>query len=71
VDRYLKRRLEERFAEQLVGPIRQRHDETEMRIGAFSDLSGSQLGASKSIPLDGPADPGSHIDLWRRRIRRR
>jgi NADH-quinone oxidoreductase subunit C len=32
VDRYLKRRLEERFAEVLTGPIRQRHDETEMRI---------------------------------------
>ena len=32
MDRYLKRRLEERFAEQLIGPIRQRHDETEMRI---------------------------------------
>jgi NADH-quinone oxidoreductase subunit C len=32
VDRYLKRRLEERFADVLTGPIRQRHDETEMRI---------------------------------------
>jgi NADH-quinone oxidoreductase subunit C len=32
VDRYLKRRLEERFADVLSGPIRQRHDETEMRI---------------------------------------
>jgi len=34
VDRRLKRRLEERFGEQLTGPIRQRHDETEMRIAA-------------------------------------
>ena len=32
MDRYLKRRLEERFADVLTGPIRQRHDETEMRI---------------------------------------
>ena len=32
MDRYLKARLEERFREQLTGPIRQRHDETEMRI---------------------------------------
>jgi NADH-quinone oxidoreductase subunit C len=34
VDRALKARLEVRFGEQLTGPIRQRHDETEMRIGA-------------------------------------
>ena len=32
MDRVLKRRIEVRFAEQLSGPIRQRHDETEMRI---------------------------------------
>ena len=29
-----RRRLEARFGEQLTGPIRQRHDETEMRIAA-------------------------------------
>ncbi len=34
MDRVLKRRLEERFGDVLTGPIRQRHDETEMRIAA-------------------------------------
>jgi NADH-quinone oxidoreductase subunit C len=33
VDRRLKERLQARFGEQLTGPIRQRNDETEMRIG--------------------------------------
>jgi len=33
VDRLLKARLEARFGDRLLGPIRQRHDETEMRIG--------------------------------------
>ena len=33
MDRQLKRRLEARFGEQLIGPVRQRHDETEIRIG--------------------------------------
>jgi NADH-quinone oxidoreductase subunit C len=33
MDRALKVRLEQRFGEQLTGPVRQRHDETEMRIG--------------------------------------
>ncbi len=32
MDRALKRRLEARFGERLRGPVRQRHDETEMRI---------------------------------------
>ncbi len=32
MDRAFKRRLEQRFGEMLTGPIRQRHDETEMRI---------------------------------------
>ena len=32
MDRHFKARLEARFAAQLTGPIRQRHDETEMRI---------------------------------------
>jgi NADH-quinone oxidoreductase subunit C len=32
VDRALRRRLEARFADQLTGPIRQRHDQTEMRV---------------------------------------
>jgi NADH-quinone oxidoreductase subunit C len=34
MDAVLKRRLEARFGERLTGPIRQRHDETEIRIGA-------------------------------------
>ena len=33
MDRALKARLERRFGDSLTGPIRQRHDETEMRIG--------------------------------------
>jgi NADH-quinone oxidoreductase subunit C len=32
VDASLRRRLEHRFGERLVGPVRQRHDETEIRI---------------------------------------
>jgi NADH-quinone oxidoreductase subunit C len=32
VDRALRRRLEARFGDQLTGPIRQRHDQTEMRV---------------------------------------
>jgi len=34
MDRALKLRLESRFGSAMTGPIRQRHDETEMRIGA-------------------------------------
>jgi NADH-quinone oxidoreductase subunit C len=33
MDRALKQRLEARFAGRLLGPVRQRHDETENRIG--------------------------------------
>ena len=33
MDRAFKVRLEGRFGDDLIGPIRQRHDETEMRIG--------------------------------------
>jgi NADH-quinone oxidoreductase subunit C len=33
LDRPLRRRLEARFGDQLLGPVRQRHDETEIRIG--------------------------------------
>lgn len=32
MDRALKRRLEHRFGDRLTGPVRQRHDETEIRI---------------------------------------
>jgi len=32
VDRSLRHRLEQRFGETLTGPVRQRHDETEIRI---------------------------------------
>jgi acetyl-CoA C-acetyltransferase/acetyl-CoA acyltransferase len=38
VDRHFKARLEARFAAQLTGPIRQRHDETEMRIAPDPSL---------------------------------
>ncbi len=34
MDRALKARLEARFGDVLVGPVRQRHDQTEIRIGA-------------------------------------
>jgi NADH-quinone oxidoreductase subunit C len=34
MDRVLRRRLEARFGEHLSGLVRQRHDETEIRIGA-------------------------------------
>jgi NADH-quinone oxidoreductase subunit C len=34
MDRLFRRRLEARFGERLTGPVRQRHDETEMRIAA-------------------------------------
>ena len=33
MDRAFKARLEARFTDQLTGPVRQRHDETEIRIG--------------------------------------
>ena len=32
MDRQLRKRLEARFAERLTGPVRQRHDQTEIRI---------------------------------------
>ena len=34
MDPVLRRRLEARFGERLTGPIRQRHDETEIRVAA-------------------------------------
>ena len=34
MDRQFKARLETRFGDVLTGPVRQRHDETEIRIGA-------------------------------------
>ena len=33
MDRAFKRRLEQRFGDTLIGPVRQRHDQTEIRIG--------------------------------------
>ncbi len=33
MDRRFKARLEARFGDQLLGPVRQRHDQTEIRIG--------------------------------------
>ena len=34
MDRLFRRRLEARFGERLTGPVRQRHDQTEVRIAA-------------------------------------
>jgi NADH-quinone oxidoreductase subunit C len=34
MDRLLRRRLEARFGDRLTGPVRQRHDQTEIRIAA-------------------------------------
>ena len=34
MDRILKGRLVARFGERIVGPVRQRHDETEIRVAA-------------------------------------
>ena len=39
MDRHFRARLEARFAAQLTGPVRQRHDETEIRIGAGDVIS--------------------------------
>jgi NADH-quinone oxidoreductase subunit C len=36
MDAALKRRLESRFGETLLGPVRQRHDETEIRVAPAS-----------------------------------
>ena len=36
MDRQLRKRLETRFADTLTGPVRQRHDQTEIRIAAAS-----------------------------------
>jgi NADH-quinone oxidoreductase subunit C len=33
VDRALRKRLESRFGDRLTGPVRQRHDQTEIRLG--------------------------------------
>ncbi|HEY7589706.1 MAG TPA: NADH-quinone oxidoreductase subunit C [Candidatus Limnocylindrales bacterium] len=38
MDRQLRRRLEARFGDRLTGPVRQRHDQTEIRIAA-SDVT--------------------------------
>jgi NADH-quinone oxidoreductase subunit C len=38
MDRALRRRLEARFGDRLTGPVRQRHDQTEIRIAA-ADVS--------------------------------
>lgn len=38
MDRTLRARLEKRFRDKVTGPVRQRHDETELRIGA-ADLT--------------------------------
>jgi NADH-quinone oxidoreductase subunit C len=51
MDRALRVRLEQRFGEQLTGPVRQRHDETEMRIGV-GDVVGVLTALHDEADLD-------------------
>ncbi len=45
MDRAFKARLERRFADQLTGPVRQRNDETEIRIAAGDVVGGAHRAA--------------------------
>jgi NADH-quinone oxidoreductase subunit C len=51
VDRSLRARLEKRFADKVTGPIRQRHDQTELRIGA-ADLTEVMTALHDEADLD-------------------
>jgi NADH-quinone oxidoreductase subunit C len=51
MDRALRARLEKRFAEQTTGPIRQRHDQTELRIGP-ADLTAVMTALHDEPDLD-------------------
>jgi NADH-quinone oxidoreductase subunit C len=69
VDRALRRRLEVRFGEQLTGPVRQRHDQTEMRIGPADVptvmralLDEPEYGFTMLIDLAG-VDTGDHMQV--------
>jgi NADH-quinone oxidoreductase subunit C len=69
VDRALRRRLEARFGEQLTGPVRQRHDQTEMRIRPADVpavmrtlLDEPELGFTMLVDLAG-VDTGDHMQV--------
>jgi NADH-quinone oxidoreductase subunit C len=69
VDRALRRRLEARFGGQLTGPIRQRHDQTEMRIRPADVpeimralLDEPDLGFTMLVDLCG-VDTGDHMQV--------
>lgn len=77
MDRHLRARLEARFGDRLTGPIRQRHDTTEMRI-ASADVTevlrtlhdDPELDFGMLVDLAG-VDTGAHMQvayhLWSRR----
>jgi protein involved in polysaccharide export with SLBB domain len=58
MDRSFKARLERRFGEQLTGPVRQRHDETEIRIGP-----GDVVPVITALH-DEPSSPSSSWRIW-------
>jgi NADH-quinone oxidoreductase subunit C len=69
VDRQLRGRLEDRFGEQLTGPVRQRHDETEIRVrpADVSDVmrelhDDPSLGFEMLADLAG-VDTGTHMQV--------
>ena len=69
MDRQLRRRLEARFANELTGPVRQRHDQTEIRIGPAS-LTSVMVALHDEPELDfalladlAGVDTGSHMQV--------
>ena len=69
MDRSLRARLEKRFADKVTGPIRQRHDETELRIGA-ADLTEVMTALHDEPDLDfgvladlAGVDTGDHMQV--------
>jgi len=69
MDRSLRARLEKRFADKVTGPVRQRHDETELRIGA-ADLTEVMTALHDEPDLDfgvladlAGVDTGDHMQV--------
>jgi NADH-quinone oxidoreductase subunit C len=69
MDRQLRARLEARFSGKLAGPVRQRHDATEIRIGA-ADLAEVMTGLHDEPDLDfvilgdlAGVDTGDHLQV--------
>ncbi len=69
MDRSLRARLEKRFADKVTGPVRQRHDETELRIGA-ADLTEVMTALHDEPDLDfgvladlAGVDTGAHMQV--------